>query len=345
MRRKVEVNYTAFGLKIAGISSTKLGDNLYEGYLKNNNLYNDKELFDDGDLNWYDYGFRNYDAQIGRFTQLDPLTDGYPYYTPYQYAGNEPIANIDIDGLEPGTSILGNGLNGTTKVLGEVVVKAAPRAAQAASTATRVWGGVKALGSLVEMAAGAVGGIATSWTGVGAVLGGVAVVHGADGFAAGLQQAWTGQETKTFTEQGISQGLQAAGVSIGNADVAAGYADGFISVALTWGAGAAKIGAFMAKAGAQTAAKGVTNLIPEGKLANHLFKGARKLADNPANRSLIQKISNGKALGIDPHGKSWFFGVDGAGKSIYSYAEKGIVKGAGYASMTAEEMIIKYGLK
>jgi len=94
-----------------------------------------------------------------------------------------------------------------------------------------------------------------------------------------------------------------------------------------------------------TAAKGVTNLIPEGKLANHLFKGARKLADNPANRSLIQKISNGKALGIDPHGKSWFFGVDGAGKSIYSYAEKGIVKGAGYASMTAEEMIIKYGLK
>lgn len=94
-----------------------------------------------------------------------------------------------------------------------------------------------------------------------------------------------------------------------------------------------------------TAAKGGTNLIPEGKFANHLFKGARKLADNPANRSLIQKISNGKALGIDPHGKSWFFGVDGAGKSIYSYAEKGIVKGAGYASMTAKEIIIKYGLK
>jgi hypothetical protein len=32
---------------------------------------------------------------------LDPLTDGYPYYTPYQYAGNEPIANVDLDGLEP----------------------------------------------------------------------------------------------------------------------------------------------------------------------------------------------------------------------------------------------------
>jgi RHS repeat-associated protein len=94
-----EDHYYAFGLKIAGISSKKLGD-VNEGLLENKNLYNDKELIDEADLNWYDYGFRNYDAQIGRFTQLDPLTDGYPHYTPFQYAGNEPIANVDMDGLE-----------------------------------------------------------------------------------------------------------------------------------------------------------------------------------------------------------------------------------------------------
>jgi RHS repeat-associated protein len=95
-----EDHYYAFGLKIAGISSKKLGD-FNEGVLDNKNFYNDKELIDDADLNWYDYGFRNYDAQIGRFTQLDPLTDQYPELTPYQYAGNEPIANVDVDGLEP----------------------------------------------------------------------------------------------------------------------------------------------------------------------------------------------------------------------------------------------------
>ncbi len=77
----------------------KLGDP-NEGSLKNNNLYNDKELFDDADLNWYDYGFRNYDPKIGRFPQLDPLTDDYPELTNYQYASNEPIVNIDLDGLE-----------------------------------------------------------------------------------------------------------------------------------------------------------------------------------------------------------------------------------------------------
>lgn len=94
-----EDHYYAYGLKIAAISSVKLGD-LNEGMLNNKNLYNDKELFDDADLDWYDYGFRNYDAQIGRFTQLDPLTWDYPELTNYQYASDEPIANIDMDGLE-----------------------------------------------------------------------------------------------------------------------------------------------------------------------------------------------------------------------------------------------------
>ncbi len=86
------------------MSSKKLGD-VNEGSLKNDHLYNEKELWDDADLNWYDYGFRNYDPQIGRFTQLDPLTDSYPELTPYQYASNDPIANIDIDGLEGGSAV------------------------------------------------------------------------------------------------------------------------------------------------------------------------------------------------------------------------------------------------
>jgi RHS repeat-associated protein len=101
-----ENHYYAYGLKIAAISSKKLPDT-YEGVIKNNYLYNDKELFDDGDLNWYDYGFRNYDPQIGRFPQIDPLTDYFPFLTPYQYASCEPIANIDLDGLESVGSIGG----------------------------------------------------------------------------------------------------------------------------------------------------------------------------------------------------------------------------------------------
>jgi RHS repeat-associated protein len=48
----------------------------------------------------YDYGFRIYNAQVARFLSVDPLTASYPWYTPYQFAGNKPIWAIDLDGLE-----------------------------------------------------------------------------------------------------------------------------------------------------------------------------------------------------------------------------------------------------
>ena len=37
---------------------------------------------------------------MGKFLSTDPLFRGYPYYTPYQFAGNKPIWAIDLDGLE-----------------------------------------------------------------------------------------------------------------------------------------------------------------------------------------------------------------------------------------------------
>ena len=108
-----EDHYYAYGLKITGISSKKLPD-ANEGNIDNHNLYNDKELFEEADLDWYDYGFRSYDAQIGRFMQLDPLADDYPELTPFQYASNEPIANIDMDGLEKCLTI---GASMTVKII------------------------------------------------------------------------------------------------------------------------------------------------------------------------------------------------------------------------------------
>ncbi|MBK8712098.1 MAG: hypothetical protein IPL97_09545 [Niastella sp.] len=35
-----------------------------------------------------------------RFLSVDPLTSSFPFYSPYQYAGNTPIQAIDLDGLE-----------------------------------------------------------------------------------------------------------------------------------------------------------------------------------------------------------------------------------------------------
>ena len=54
-----------------------------------------------GSQTHYDYGFRIYNPAIAKFLSVDPLTKDYPWYTPYQFAGNIPIAAIDLDGLEP----------------------------------------------------------------------------------------------------------------------------------------------------------------------------------------------------------------------------------------------------
>ena len=60
--------------------------------------FNGKEK--DSDPIQYDYGFRIYDSRLGRFLSVDPLTKSYPWYSPYQFAGNKPIIAIDLDGLE-----------------------------------------------------------------------------------------------------------------------------------------------------------------------------------------------------------------------------------------------------
>ena len=65
--------------------------------------FNGKEKDTDGEwgsTTHYDYGFRIYNPAIGKFLSVDPLTADYPWYTPYQFAGNDVIRNIDVDGLE-----------------------------------------------------------------------------------------------------------------------------------------------------------------------------------------------------------------------------------------------------
>jgi RHS repeat-associated protein len=64
--------------------------------------FNGKEKDDEvvGSGNSYDYGFRIYNPKLGRFLSVDPLTNEYPWWTPYQFAGNRPIDGVDLDGLE-----------------------------------------------------------------------------------------------------------------------------------------------------------------------------------------------------------------------------------------------------
>ncbi len=63
--------------------------------------FNGKENDNDIEAGAQDYGMRVYDSRIGKFLSVDPLQRKFPFYTPYQFAGNTPIEAIDLDGLEP----------------------------------------------------------------------------------------------------------------------------------------------------------------------------------------------------------------------------------------------------
>ena len=62
--------------------------------------YNGKELDTKKGLNWYDYGARQYDAALGRFTTVDPSSEKYYPTSPYVYCGGNPINRIDPTGAD-----------------------------------------------------------------------------------------------------------------------------------------------------------------------------------------------------------------------------------------------------
>mgnify|MGYP001817405351 FL=1 len=90
-----ENNYYPFGLKHKGYN------NVVNGVENNYMTFNGKEHEKSLDLNWHDFGARNYDAALGRWMNIDPMADKMRNNSPYNYAFNNPILFVDPEGEFP----------------------------------------------------------------------------------------------------------------------------------------------------------------------------------------------------------------------------------------------------
>ncbi len=89
-------DYYSFGM-LQGESTNEAYDNMY--------LYNGKQQINavrsgyGVDISMYDYGARFYDPQIGRWHSVDPLAEETKEWSSYNFCLNNPIKNIDPDGM------------------------------------------------------------------------------------------------------------------------------------------------------------------------------------------------------------------------------------------------------
>ena len=94
-------DYCPFGLAMPGRSSNSANPNddyKFTGYEKD----------DEAGLNIYHAGARGYDPVLGRFMSIDRFYFKYPSLSTYQYAANNPLYFVDVNGDSINVKMLQN---------------------------------------------------------------------------------------------------------------------------------------------------------------------------------------------------------------------------------------------
>ncbi|TJZ50564.1 hypothetical protein FAZ15_21320 [Sphingobacterium olei] len=219
-------SYYPYGMPMYGDAVNNLNLAYVSGE-KSKFLYSDKELYDQGGLNWFDHGSRMYDPAIGRWSAMDPAEQ---FANPYLAMGNNPTIFMDPNGewihLAIGAFIggvsnwLSNGAQFNAKGLGYFGVGAV-----AGAIGAGVAGGVS------SVLAGAGSSFGAGFMGTGAVAG-TSFINGATiGASTGLTSGLIGGtgngliEGKTFS-QAFGSGLKTGMLGAVSGGVLGGLAGG-----------------------------------------------------------------------------------------------------------------------
>jgi len=85
-------DYYPFGLAFNSYSR--------ESSVPNKWKFQGQEHVDDLGLNWDSYRYRNHQPDIGRFFNIDPMSDAFYYNSPYAFSENKVTTHREMEGLE-----------------------------------------------------------------------------------------------------------------------------------------------------------------------------------------------------------------------------------------------------
>ena len=90
-----EAHYYPFGLVMSGISSkaANLTSNKEQ-------TFQEQRFDNDFGVNYIQFKYRSHDPQIGRFIQIDPISDDYRYNSTYAFSENRVTDGRELEGLE-----------------------------------------------------------------------------------------------------------------------------------------------------------------------------------------------------------------------------------------------------
>jgi hypothetical protein len=189
-------------------------------------------------------------------------------------SGAKDLAHGVSDVVHTGADYAGHGLHALGDAASDV-------AHFTAKYGDRGLGVLQAGAGVAEVGVGVVGGILTSETGIGALVGGAVALHGLDDIQAGLRQAITGKPTETFTQEAATAVARRTGAS---PPVAAAIGVG-IDIAASGGLGSGEKAAI-------TGAEELSTLAKAGEDASKLDKGADAARD-------VMKGAEDEARGVD----------------------------------------------
>ncbi|MBT1710715.1 hypothetical protein KK062_20915 [Fulvivirgaceae bacterium PWU5] len=92
----------------------------FNSYQRQNSIHNrwkfqGQEHIDDLNLGWDSFKWRNHQPEIGRFFNVDLLSEKYYFNSPYAFSENKVVADVELEGLESvkAKTVYTNNANGT----------------------------------------------------------------------------------------------------------------------------------------------------------------------------------------------------------------------------------------